>query len=433
MYAVRLRYALAGLLKQRWQFQAASDRSVDSRADLRWGADGLGFRRILHPNGVCLTGTWSIDAAPPGRRYCGYFLPGSRGLVVGRYSVCCTETRRDRYRSLSLVGKLYPTIDQADPAPFRPASFITQEDLGGSRSYVIDEVELRNAPDVTPWNRRSALPVFLVTGLVLRRTDVQTTIRQLYEIAELGMPAGAPIATPMYMRLVADPAEHVDDRPDPDFRDEILGRIYDRGDPQPRRTLTFHIEVSDTGTHRGVLGCAATSRTGSASGASTSPRRPRRTTATSSSTIRIRRGAIIPTTPRRSCRGGAEGGCSDAQAADGPRPSKPQPAAAARFCLHVLRGSPHIRSGARMSPPICRTPGGSPTRRFWRITARGRTSRRFATRPSRWTSRRSDVDQGQSQPGAVFDRGERTPAPQRTRLLRHEAAEGEVRLSGRSS
>jgi hypothetical protein len=252
VYAVRLRYALAGLLKRRWHFQAASDRAVDSRADLRWGADGLGFRRILHANGVCLTGTWSIDAAS-GSRYSGYFRPGSRGLVIGRYSVCCTETRRDRYRSLSLVGKLYPTTDPDDPSVRRPASFITQDDLGGSRSHHISDVELRNAPDVTPWRRGSALGVFLVTGVVLSRTDAEPTVRQLYEIAELGMPKGAPIATPTFMRLVTDPPGDESDDPDLDFRDEILGRIYDRGDARPRRTLTFHIEVSDTGTHHGLV------------------------------------------------------------------------------------------------------------------------------------------------------------------------------------
>jgi len=254
VYGVRLRYALAGLLRRyrRWQFQAASDRSIDSRADLRWGDDGLGFRRILHANGVCLIGTWSIDDSS-GSHYSGYFRPGSRGLVIARYSVCCTETRRNRYRSLSMVGKLYPTKDPNDPAVYRPASFITQEDLGGSRSHQISDVELRNAPDVTPWRRGSALGVFLVTALVLRRTDVNTTIRQLYEIAELQATPGTPTATPTFMRLLTDPVPDGDRDPDLDFRDEILGRIYDRGDPTPRRMLTFHIEVSDTGSQHGLL------------------------------------------------------------------------------------------------------------------------------------------------------------------------------------
>jgi hypothetical protein len=252
VYSVRLRYALRGLLQRRWQFQAASDRAVDSRADLRWGPDRLGFRRILHANGVCLIGKWTIDG-PETSPYSGYFGPGSRGLVVARYSVCCTETRRDRYRSLSMVGKLFPTVDPNDPATLKPASFITQEDLGGSKSHRISDVELRNAPDVTPWRRGSALGVFLVTALVLRRTDVKTTIRQLYEIAGLGVPKGGTIATPTFMRLVTDPADGGDDHPDLDFRDEILGRIYDRGNPTPNRTLTFHVEVSDTGTRRGLV------------------------------------------------------------------------------------------------------------------------------------------------------------------------------------
>jgi hypothetical protein len=253
VYAVRLRFALRGLLKRRWQFQAASDRSIDSRADLRWGSDRLGFRRILHANSVCLTGTWSIDESPEASRYSGYFSPGSRGLVIARYSVCCTETRRDRYRSLSMVGKLYPTTDPDHPTALTPANFITQEDLGGSRSHQIADVELRNAPDVTPWRRGSALPVFVVTGIVLGRTDVQNTIRQLYEVAELGVPAGGTVSTPTFMRLVTDPVVVDDDQPDLDFRDEILGRIYDRGDATPRGKLTFHIEVSDTGTRHGLL------------------------------------------------------------------------------------------------------------------------------------------------------------------------------------
>jgi hypothetical protein len=30
-----------------------------------------------------------------------------------------------------------------------------------------------------------------------------------------------------------------------DFRDEILAQIYDKGELEPKRTLTFDIEVSD--------------------------------------------------------------------------------------------------------------------------------------------------------------------------------------------
>ena len=37
-------------------FRHASARSLDSRADLRWGKDGMGYRRIIAPNGICVLG-----------------------------------------------------------------------------------------------------------------------------------------------------------------------------------------------------------------------------------------------------------------------------------------------------------------------------------------------------------------------------------------
>src|SRR4029453_12297434 len=44
-------------------FLKAAERTVDSGADLRWGPDRKGFRRILHPNGVCLIGEWQITGS----------------------------------------------------------------------------------------------------------------------------------------------------------------------------------------------------------------------------------------------------------------------------------------------------------------------------------------------------------------------------------
>ena len=42
------------------RFERAAARSLDSGADLRWGRDGKGFTRFLHPNAVCLVGRWEI-------------------------------------------------------------------------------------------------------------------------------------------------------------------------------------------------------------------------------------------------------------------------------------------------------------------------------------------------------------------------------------
>jgi hypothetical protein len=252
VYDVNLLDVLRGVLPlgAPYFFRQAVARAVDSRADLRWGADRKGFRRIIHPNGICLIGHWEISEQTP---YSGYFRQGSRALVVGRYSTCCKETRRGRKRSLSLVGKLFPTDDPGHPEPLRTASFITQQDLGGDRTDYINDAELRNAPDTTSWRRGFGAPVLLVEAILFGQADKEPTQRQLYQIAELGKPDGEPTRAPVFMRLLVDPAQPRIPGEALDFRDEIMGQIYDRGDPAPKRTLTFHVEVTDEGSTHGPV------------------------------------------------------------------------------------------------------------------------------------------------------------------------------------
>jgi hypothetical protein len=222
----------------RWLFLAAARRSVKSQADLRWGPDRKGYRRLLHPNGICLTGTWEIDQQTP---YSGYFRNGSRGLVVGRYSTCCTETRRGHTRSLALVGRVYPTTDPNHPDKLPTASFITQQDIGGEHSFAINEAILLNAPNTTIWRRGLGIPILLITGIVLRIADKQPTMRQVYQIAELGKPASEPTRSPEFLRFRVSAQQPVIEGNDLDFRDEILQQI------ERNRRLVFDIETSDNG------------------------------------------------------------------------------------------------------------------------------------------------------------------------------------------
>jgi hypothetical protein len=249
-YAVTLPSVVRGALARGlpYFFRQAVARAVDSRADLRWGADRKGFRRLLHPNGICLTGLWEITEETP---YSGYFRKDSRALLIGRYSTCCGATRRGRERSLSLVGKLFPTTDPDHAEELRTANFITQQDIGGDRTDYVNDAETRNAPNTTGWRRGLGAPVLLVTGIVFGQVDKNPTIRQLYQVAELGRPDGEPTRTPSYMRLVVDAGQPRIDGEALDFRDEIMAQIFDRGDPTPRRTLVFHIEVTDQGSTRG--------------------------------------------------------------------------------------------------------------------------------------------------------------------------------------
>lgn len=249
-FPVTFRGAARGILPfgKPWQLLAAAKRTLHSEADLRWGPDGKGYRRLLHPNGICLTGTWEIAEETP---YSGYFAKGSRGLVVARYSTCCTETRRGATRSLAMVGRIYPTTDRDDPRPLRSASFITQEDIGGIKTPSINAALLRNAPDTTPLRRGLGAPILMLTGLALKLTETKETIRQVYEIAELGKPDGRPTRAPEFLQLTVAPEQPVIAGERLDFRDEIMAQIYDPGDPAPKRKLVFVIQTSDTGRTRG--------------------------------------------------------------------------------------------------------------------------------------------------------------------------------------
>jgi hypothetical protein len=236
-----------------WRFLEAARRTIDSLADMRWGPDGRGFRRIIHPNGVCLFGTWEIDPQAAGTQYSGYFKPGSKCLIIARYSTGI-GIRRGDWRTLSLVGKLYPTEDKDHQQPLCTANFITQEELGGAKTGFINDAVLRNAPDTTPWRRRLAdVPKLLLTGVALTIADTKATIRQLYSIAELGKPEVEPTNSPEFMQLLVDPQQPRIQGDDIDLRDEILAQIYDKGNSAKKRTLTFNIEVSDEGSTKGKL------------------------------------------------------------------------------------------------------------------------------------------------------------------------------------
>ena len=249
-YEVTLSSVLRGILSfgKRYLFQQAVKRTVDSHADLRWGEAGKGFRRLLHPNGVCLTGKWEITEDT---EYSGYFSKGSEALAVGRYSTCCTETRRGHTRSLALVGKLFPTTDENDAQPLRTASFFTQQDIGGEHTDYINDAELRNAPDVHASRRAGGVPILLITGIVFQRVDKEPAQRQLYQIAELGKPANEPTRCPKYMRLLVAPEQPRIAGGALDFRDEVMAQIFDPGDAAPKRTLAFNIEVTDEGSTHG--------------------------------------------------------------------------------------------------------------------------------------------------------------------------------------
>lgn len=232
-------------------FKQASARTVDSRADLRWGPDGKGFRKILGPNGICLFGTWEITSDSP---YTGYFKKGAKGLTIARFSTDGNETLRGQRRSLSLGMKIYPTADTNHPAPLVPASVIAQEDIGGMHTPYINDAELRNQPNVTALRRGIYALILIRAGLLFRPIDKMPDIRQLHEISELGKPAGEPTKTPEHMLLKMTAGQLRVDGNKLDFRDEFYSHIFKPGSTEPTGTIEFEISVSNTGRRSGFPG-----------------------------------------------------------------------------------------------------------------------------------------------------------------------------------
>lgn len=238
-----------GLIARFWTdfaMLSAAKRTLRSRADLRWGSDGKGFHRLVHGMGICLLGRWEITGEAPGVAYTGYFAPGSKGRVIARYSLGGNDPRNARYRSLGLVGKIFPLDDNSDGTSER-AHFITQEDLGGAYTESVIDVQLTNSPPVTLLKRGYGVFSFIAVIIALLRADREPSERQLYEIAELGKPRGVLTSCPRFMRLTIDGATPPPKPNELDFRDEILGLMYNRDDPAPKRELVFKIEVSEKG------------------------------------------------------------------------------------------------------------------------------------------------------------------------------------------
>jgi hypothetical protein len=232
-------------------FKEASARSIDSRADLRWGPDGKGFRRIISPNGICMLGTWEITEENP---YTGYFARGSQGLIIGRYSSDGNETRRGQRRSLSLAGKLYPTMDPDHAEPLIPAGFMVQEDLGGRRTRYINDAELRNEPNVTSLRRGIYFLIMVRAGMHFIALDKVPDRRQLYEIAELGLAAGQRSRSPRHLLLTMSPGQARVEGDRLDYRDEIYAHLFKPGDTSPSGSMVFDISVSESTRRWGMPG-----------------------------------------------------------------------------------------------------------------------------------------------------------------------------------
>ena len=205
----------------------------DARRTLSSHSDMLEpFEKLAHPNGICFKGIWEIDEQSD---YSGFFKKGSRSLIVARASTALSNTTNDSTRAFGFAGKLFGTTDEDKILQEPTANFFLIDDLGGSDAEYFRDVTLTNEPSVSV--TMEVLQNFfyaLKVSSAFKEADKHPTIRQLYEISQLG--EKGEVITPRWMKIsIADTNATLNKK---DFRDEL--KIDDE------RAVRFTISVASS-------------------------------------------------------------------------------------------------------------------------------------------------------------------------------------------
>ncbi len=218
----------------------ASSRTLSDQSDVL-----PRFDKLVHPNGVCLSGTWTITAP---NRYTGMFRTGTKAQIIARASTALTNTKAGQNRSFGFAGKIFPTDDPNSTELLKTANFFTIEDLGGKRhDHYLDAVNTNDIIKISP----SVTAFFQgLEGLTVARdfpkadgSNLSTSlIRELYPLSELGLAPGEEAVTPVWLKI--EGAADVTRVDEADFRDELALSNYPDG-------LRFDITVATEGSRFG--------------------------------------------------------------------------------------------------------------------------------------------------------------------------------------
>jgi hypothetical protein len=178
------------------------------------------FQKLVHPNGVALTGTWNITEQSD---YTGYFSPGSKALIIARCSTLLYKTTRGSDRGFAFAGKIFPTMDPDQRV--ETADFLTIDVFAGTKAAHFTDVALTNAPPLG-----LNLDVIRLLGVVIAtfgsfiRADFNPVFRPIYPVAELGLPEGAVANSPKWIMVRAWPGSGQSEAED--FRNELNVKNY---------------------------------------------------------------------------------------------------------------------------------------------------------------------------------------------------------------
>ena len=146
-----------------------------------------------------------------------------------------------------MVGKLYPTADPGHATPLPTANFMTQDDIGGEETAFINDVPLRNAPNTTLSRRGAGAPTLVATGVTFTLVDKHRRFVSSTRSRNWASPQANRRARRSSCSCSSRREQPRIEGDGLDFRDEVMAQIFDPGDPTPKRSLTFNIELTDEG------------------------------------------------------------------------------------------------------------------------------------------------------------------------------------------
>lgn len=199
------------------KIKSAANRTLSDRSDIL-----PQFRKLAHPNGICLAGKWTMTEENP---YGGYFKKGSEALIIGRASTAMSGTKKGDLRGLALAGKIFPTLSETEQV--KTASFFLVDDLGGTKTPHWTDAQMTNEPKTSKTLAvASHLFYALKLALTFGKADSNPGMRQVYMISELGGDDASKVKTPQWMMIQAAPGQTVEEA---DFRDELNIEHYPQG------------------------------------------------------------------------------------------------------------------------------------------------------------------------------------------------------------
>ena len=175
------------------------------------------FDKLVHANGVCFSGVWTIDKDNP---YSGLFKKGTKALFIGRASAATSATTNDQKRSLGFAGKIFPTMDPN--LAVETANFFVIDNLMGKKTEHYLETKMTNKPELG--FRISKIGFALRVFNIFKKLDLDPGYRPVYPIAEAGTEKSEKVLSPKFFMIKADPETLINE--ESDFRHELSVENY---------------------------------------------------------------------------------------------------------------------------------------------------------------------------------------------------------------